>query len=183
MPPRRVIKGRPQTNVEEQKILNAPEVQPQGEVTNTKFREAIRMLSQAVTNQVGQHRGALQGRPDTSRIREFLMMNPLSFIGSNTNEDPENFIEEFKKIFEVMNVVDVERVELAAYELKGVYRTWFDQWKDRRAEDAPYPSWIWFEEVFLGRLFPEEMKEANVREFLTLKQDSMSVHEYGLKFT
>ena len=72
MPPRRVIRGRPQINVEEQKILNAPEVQPQGEVTNTKFCEAIRMLIQEVTNQVVQHRGALQERPDTSRIREFL---------------------------------------------------------------------------------------------------------------
>ena len=117
------------------------------------------------------------------RTREFLTMNPLSFIGSNTNEDPENFIEEVKKVFEVMHVVDVERVELAAYQLKGVYRTWFDQWKDRIAEDAPHPIWICFEEDFLGRFFPDEMKEANVRVFLTLKQDSMNVHEYGLKFT
>ncbi|XP_069144598.1 uncharacterized protein [Solanum lycopersicum] len=28
-----------------------------------------------------------------------------------------------------------------------------------------------------------ELKEARVREFLTLKQDSLSVHEYELKFT
>ena len=27
------------------------------------------------------------------------------------------------------------------------------------------------------------MKEEKVREFLTLKQDSLSVHEYGLNFT
>ena len=66
------------------------------------------MLSQAVTNQVGQHRGALKERPETLRVRQFLTMNPLSFIGSNTNEDPENFIEEFKTVFEVMHVVDVE---------------------------------------------------------------------------
>ena len=35
----------------------------------------------------------------------------------------------------------------------------------------------------MGRFFPCELKEAKVTEFLTLKQDSMSVHEYGLKFT
>ncbi|XP_049353217.1 uncharacterized protein LOC125817708 [Solanum verrucosum] len=47
MPPRRAVKGRPaRRNAEEQGVPNAPEVQPQGEVTNAEFREAIRMLSQ-----------------------------------------------------------------------------------------------------------------------------------------
>ncbi|KAG5614481.1 hypothetical protein H5410_014305 [Solanum commersonii] len=130
MPLRIVVRGLPaRHNVEEQELPNAPEVQPQGEVTNVEFRDAIRMLSQAVTNQVGQQRGARQEEADTSRIREFLRMNPLSFTGSSTIEDPENFIEELKK------------------------------WKGGRAEDAPPASWTWFEE------------------------DSLSVHEYGLKFT
>ena len=31
--------------------------------------------------------------------------------------------------------------------------------------------------------FSPEFKESKVREFLTMKQDSVSVHEYGLKFT
>ncbi|KAK4737525.1 hypothetical protein R3W88_001222 [Solanum pinnatisectum] len=35
----------------------------------------------------------------------------------------------------------------------------------------------------MGCFFPPELREAKVREFLTLKQDSMSVHEYNLKFT
>ncbi|MCQ7842151.1 retrotransposon gag domain-containing protein, partial [Salmonella enterica] len=67
--------------------------------------------------------------------------------------------------------------------MKNVARTWFDQWKEGRAEDAPPASWACFEEAFLGRFFPRELKEAKVREFLTLKQDSLSAHEYGLKFT
>uniref|UniRef100_M1D144 Gag-pol polyprotein n=1 Tax=Solanum tuberosum TaxID=4113 RepID=M1D144_SOLTU len=56
---RRAIRGRPaRRNVEEQELPNAPEVQPQGEVTNTEFCEAIKMLSQVVTNEAGQQRGA-----------------------------------------------------------------------------------------------------------------------------
>ncbi|WMV19044.1 hypothetical protein MTR67_012429 [Solanum verrucosum] len=124
------------------------------------------------------HEGA-----DTSRVREFLGMNPPSFMGSSTIEDPENFIEELKKIFDVMHVADTERVELAMYQLKDVARTWFDQWKGGRAENAQHASWACFKEAFLGRYFSRELKEAKVREFLTLKQDSLSVHEYELKFT
>lgn len=54
-------------------------------------------------------------------------MNPLSFTGSSTTDDPENFTKELKKVFEVMYVADTERVELAAYQLKNAARTWFDQ--------------------------------------------------------
>ncbi|KAK4716132.1 hypothetical protein R3W88_014470 [Solanum pinnatisectum] len=35
----------------------------------------------------------------------------------------------------------------------------------------------------MGWFFPRELREVKVREFLTLKQESMSVHEYSLKFT
>ncbi|KAK4713885.1 hypothetical protein R3W88_019792 [Solanum pinnatisectum] len=35
----------------------------------------------------------------------------------------------------------------------------------------------------MGCFFPRELREAKVRTFLTLKQESMSVHEYSLKFT
>ena len=83
----------------------------------------------------------------------------------------------------MMHVSDSGRVELVAYRLKNIARTWFDQWKGGRAEDAPPASWACFEEAFLGHFFPRELKEAKVREFLTLKQESLSVHEYSLKFT
>ncbi|KAH0637918.1 hypothetical protein KY289_037833 [Solanum tuberosum] len=143
----------PRRYVDEQELPYAPGVQPQGGVSNSEFREAIRILSQAVTNQIGQQRGSRHEGAESSRIREFLGMNPPSFMGSSTTEDPENFIEELKKIFDVMHV------------------------------NAPPASWACFEEAFLGRFFPQELKEAKVRDFLTLKQESLSVNEYSLKFT
>uniref|UniRef100_M1DG07 Gag-pol polyprotein n=1 Tax=Solanum tuberosum TaxID=4113 RepID=M1DG07_SOLTU len=51
-------------------VRNAPKVQPQGEVTNHKFRDAIRMLSQVVTNQARPQRENRQDVVDTSKIRE-----------------------------------------------------------------------------------------------------------------
>ncbi|XP_015078138.1 uncharacterized protein LOC107021936 [Solanum pennellii] len=87
-------------------------------------------------------------------------MIPLVSPDKTTTKDPENFIEELKKVYKVMHVFDDESVELDAYKLKGVDRTWFNQWKDGRAEDAPHQSWSCFEEAFLGKFFPLELRES-----------------------
>ncbi|XP_049342920.1 uncharacterized protein LOC125807249 [Solanum verrucosum] len=109
MPPRRAVRGRPtRKNVKEQGVPNALEVRPQGEVTNAEFRETIWMLSQVVTYQVGQ-RGKRQEVANTSRVRELLRMNPPSFTSSSVTEDLDNFIEELKRLFDVMHVADMER--------------------------------------------------------------------------
>ena len=79
-----------------------------------------------MTKDVGQQRGARQQEADTLRIREFLRMNPPSFTGLGTTGDPKNIVEELKKVFYMMHVIDVERVELDVYQLKNVARTWFD---------------------------------------------------------
>ena len=54
----------------------------------------------------------------------------------------------------MMHVVDAESIELATYQMKNKDRTWFDQWKENRYEDAQHPSWAWFKEAFLGIFFP-----------------------------
>ncbi|WMV51147.1 hypothetical protein MTR67_044532 [Solanum verrucosum] len=77
------------------------------------------MLGQVVTNQVGQQRGNHQEVADTSRIHEFLRMNPPDFTSSSVTEDPEKFVEKLQMVFEITHVVDTERVELAAYQMKG----------------------------------------------------------------
>ena len=103
-------------------------------------------------------------------------MNPLSFMGLRTIKDPEIFTMEMKKVFEVMHVSDTQQVELIEYQLKSFARTWFDQLEEGRDEDALHTSWDCFEEAFLGSFFPPELKEVKVRQFRTLKKDSLSVH-------
>ncbi|XP_049387465.1 uncharacterized protein LOC125851761 [Solanum stenotomum] len=160
MPPRRAVKGHPtRRNIEEDELPNAPEVQPQGEVNHAEFRETIGMLSQVAT-QVGQRRNR-QEVADTSRILEFLGMNPPSFTSSSVTEDLENFVEVLQKNFEILPIVDAERVELAAYQLKGIARVWFDQWKKNRADDTPIMSWVVFESALMGYFFPRICHEGS----------------------
>ena len=89
-----------------------------------------------------------------ARIRNFVRMNPLEFFGSQTNnQNPQNFFDEIKKIFEVMQVTRNYRVELASYQLKDVAHIWYTQWKENRGTyEAPItwgialarPFWTYF---------------------------------------
>ena len=67
-------------------------------------------------------------------------------------------MEELKKVFNVMCIIGVEIVELVAYQLKSVARTWYDQWNEGRDENAPHLNLAYFEEALLGCSFPENKK-------------------------
>ncbi|XP_015057476.1 uncharacterized protein LOC107003674 [Solanum pennellii] len=58
-----------------------------------------------------------------------------------------------------------------------------DKEKRNRVDDALIVSWAVFENAFMESFIPHELREAKIREFLTLNPETMSVHEYSLKFT
>ena len=55
-----------------------------------------------------------------ARVGDFVRMNPPDFLGLQTNEDPQNFLDEIKKILEVMQVTENDQVELSSYQLQDV---------------------------------------------------------------
>ena len=106
MPPRRA-------NARNSNSTNANAAPPilDQEVSNAEFRNAIQMLAQSMTNQnkrVYAHVNENGGSAST-RVCDFVRMNPPEFLGSQTNEDPQNFMDEIKKIFEVIQVTGNDR--------------------------------------------------------------------------
>ncbi|KAF3680753.1 putative alcohol dehydrogenase class-3-like isoform 1 [Capsicum annuum] len=71
-----------------------------------------------------------------TRIRNFVRMNPPEFYGSKVNEDPQLFIDEVRKMTQIMYVTEEESVELASCRLKDVAYDWVMMWKDDRGENA-----------------------------------------------
>ena len=73
------------------------------------------MLAQSAVNQNNQRVQAHvngNGGSTAGKVREFFRMNPPEFLGSQTIKDPQNFLDEIKKIFEVMQVTGNDQVEL-----------------------------------------------------------------------
>ncbi|XP_015068806.1 uncharacterized protein LOC107013405 [Solanum pennellii] len=96
-------------------------------------------------------------------------MNPNEFLGSQTGEDPQNFLDDIKKFFEVMQFTGNDRVELASYQLKDLAHIWYTQWKENTGIDVA-PTWDFFSETILERFFPIELREAKAQEFMNIRQ-------------
>src|ERR1051325_2561195 len=110
-----------------------------------------------------------------------MRINPPVFHGSKVDEDPQEFIDEVCKILTIMGVGAIEKAEFAAYQLKGVAKIWYDQWKGEKG-NGYVVLWVEFKLAFLNSFFPLELREAKLVEFMNLKQGTMSVRDFALKF-
>lgn len=57
-----------------------------------------------------------------SKLRDFVRMNPLVFLGYKVGKDPQEFLDVAYKVVSVMGVTSKEKAELASYQLKDVSR-------------------------------------------------------------
>ncbi|XP_070057030.1 uncharacterized protein [Nicotiana tomentosiformis] len=81
-----------------------------------------------------------------------------------------------------MRATETEGVELASYHLKRVAYSWFEMWEDSYEEGSPSMRWSEFAYAFIDHFLPVETKAAHAAEFESLKQGSMSVWEYHMRF-
>ena len=84
----------------------------EGVMSNVKIRSAIHSLTQVLPTQVGRDI-RVQVNPNdnttTSRIRDFTRMNPSTFYGSMSEENPKVFINEVFKVLGAMAVSSQEK--------------------------------------------------------------------------
>ena len=71
---------------------------------------------------------------------------------------------------------DATRIRLATFRLEGESHIWWD-WV-RALRDPETMTWGEFKELFMGKFFPTSARHAKAREFLELKQGSMTMLEY-----
>ena len=76
---------------------------------------------------------------------------------------------------------DATKIRLAAFQLEGESQVWWDWVKT--STDIEAMTWAEFHELFIGMYFPATTRHAKAREFLELKQGTMTMMEYVAKFT
>ena len=86
---------------------------------------------------------------------------------------------QIEKVLEAMEITsDATRIRLAAFQLEGEAQVWW-KWA-RTSRDLEAMTWAEFQELFIGKYFPEIAK---AQEFLELKQGAMTVMDYVTRFT
>ena len=75
---------------------------------------------------------------------------------------------------------DTTRIRLAAFQLEGEAQVWWNGAKTSR--DLEAMTWAEFQELFMGKYFPDTTRHAKAQEFLKLKQCTRTVIEYVARF-
>ncbi|XP_070011281.1 uncharacterized protein [Nicotiana sylvestris] len=78
--------------------------------------------------------------------------------------------------------VRLEPPVFTAYQLKDIADLWFKGVEKSRSEDAPPMVWAEFKKIFIKKWLPPGVRAALAILFMTLKQDTMTVLEYSIKF-
>ena len=87
-----------------------------------------------------------------------------------------------EKVLEAMEITsDTTRIRLAAFQLKGEAQVWW-KWA-RTSRDLEAMTWAEFQELFMGKYFPDTTRHAKAQEFLELKQGAMTVMDDVARFT
>ena len=85
-------------------------------------------------------------------------------------------------MLEAMEITsDTTRIRLAAFQLEGEAQVWWKWAKTYR--DLEAMTWAKFQELFMGKYFPDTTRHAKAQEFLELMQGTMNVMEYVARFT
>ena len=83
-------------------------------------------------------------------------MTPPIFLGGPNFLEVENWMEEIKKILDVMAVPEERRGSLASFMLRDEADNWWDMIKT--SQDVTKMVWMQFEELLLSNYFPEVVR-------------------------
>ena len=124
--------GDPKPNVEGR--IEVPEM------SNREIREALIAIGQAVTMQANLNiMPRVVESTITSRLRDFMRMNTLIFLGSKVNQDP--YLDGVYKFLSSMVVTSKEKAEFASNQLRDISQICYTQQKDNGLEGSDPIEW------------------------------------------
>ena len=116
------------------------------------FAEAVGVAAAAIA-QAGI--ASSQGGP--SNLQRFRAHHPPIFTGGGDLMVADHWFTQIKKMLKAMEITsDATRIRLAAFQLEGEAQVWW-KWA-RTSRDLEAMTWAEFQELFMGKYFPEITK-------------------------
>ena len=107
-----------------------------------------------------------QGGP--SNLQRFRAHHPPTFTRRGDPMVADHWFMQIENVLEAMEITSkTTRISLAAFQLKGEAQVWW-RWA-RTSRDLQAMKWLEFQELFMGKYFPETARHAKAQEFLELK--------------
>ena len=104
-----------------------------------------------------------QGGP--SNLQRFRAHHPSTFTEGEDMMVADHWFMQIKKVLEPMEITsDTTRIRLATFQLEGEAQVWW-KWV-RTSRDLEVMTWAEFQELFMGKYFPETARHAKAQEFL-----------------
>ena len=121
-----------------------------------------------------------QGGP--SNLQRFRAHHPPTFSGGGNPIMADHWFMPIERVLEAIEISsDTTRIRLAAFQLEGEAQVWW-KWA-RTSRDLEAMTWAEFQDLFMGKYFPDTARHAKAQEFLELKQGTMTVMGYVARFT
>ena len=141
------------------------------------FTEAVGIIAAAIAQ------AGIAGRQeDPSNLQRFRAHHRPTFTGGGDPMVADHWFMQIEKVLEVMEITSyATRIGLAAFQPEGEAQIW---WKwGRTSRDLEAMTWTEFQEMFMGKYFPETARHAKAQEFLELKRGATTVMDYVARFT
>ena len=120
--------------------------------------------------------------PRERRFEKLRKLGATSFSGTLDLAEAESWLESTEWGFDLMYCTPEEKFDYAVFLLQGDAYSWWKTVPHSRVQ-PPVLTWEDFLREFNEKYAPAVYKREKQREFIELKQGSISVAEYGLKFT
>ena len=125
---------------------------------------------------------AARGQGGASNLHRFKAHHPPTFTGGGDPMVADHWFRQIERILRAMEITsDITRITLASFQLEGESQIWWEWVTTSR--DWETMSWDDFRRLFMGKYFPASARHAKAREFLKLRQGTMTVLEYVARFT
>ena len=125
---------------------------------------------------------AARGQGGASNLQRFKAHHPPTFTGGGDSMVADHWFLKIERILRAMEITsDTTRITLTSFQLEGESQIWWEWVMTSR--DLETMTWDDFHRLFMGKYFPASARHVKAREFLELRQGTMTVLEYVARFT